>query len=143
MPGTVGTITAIPLYLLLQGHWWLYGAVLLAMLLSGPWLCARSAADFLGQGGPRGGFREKLDSDHQSIVWDEWVGLLITLCFVPYTFNALLVGFLLFRFFDMVKPWPISWVDRNVHGGFGIMLDDVLAGVAAALFLQISLHYGL
>lgn len=143
MPGTVGTLAAVPLYLLLQPHWWLYSGVLAAMLLAGPWLCARTAADFHARGVVSASFRAKLGSDHQAIVWDEWAGLLITLWGVAYEPRSLLVGVLAFRFFDMVKPWPISWVDRHVHGGFGTMLDDVLAGLAAALFLQIGLHYGL
>lgn len=141
MPGTVGTLTVIPLYLLLQPHWLLYTMMLVAMIAVGPWLCTRTALDFGGIYTINGFGRAKLESDHQAIVWDEWVGLLVTLWLVPYNPLHLLLGFLIFRFYDMVKPWPISWVDRHVHGGFGAMLDDILAGVAAAVTLQLGLHY--
>jgi phosphatidylglycerophosphatase A len=75
--------------------------------------------------------------DHEGIVWDEMVGMWITLWLVPEGWGWLLVGFLLFRLFDILKPWPISWIDRHVHGGVGIMLDDVLAGVFAWLAMQL------
>jgi phosphatidylglycerophosphatase A len=75
--------------------------------------------------------------DHRSLVWDEfigqWIALLPALFFAPWWVVA--VGFVLFRFFDVLKPWPIRWLDRHVKGGLGVMLDDVLAGVFAALLL--------
>ena len=74
--------------------------------------------------------------DHGGIVWDEMVGIWITLWLAPAGWQWLLLGFGLFRLFDIVKPWPIRWIDRQVHGGLGIMLDDVLAGVFAWLALQ-------
>ena len=74
--------------------------------------------------------------DHEGIVWDEMVGMWITLWLVPEGWWWLLIGFVVFRIVDILKPWPISWVDRNVHGGVGIMLDDVLAGVFAWLVMQ-------
>jgi phosphatidylglycerophosphatase A len=64
------------------------------------------------------------------------VGMWITLWLVPEGWYWLLAGFLMFRFFDILKPWPIHWIDRHVHGGVGIMLDDVLAGVFAWLAMQ-------
>ncbi|MGZ5001332.1 MAG: phosphatidylglycerophosphatase A family protein, partial [Methylomonas sp.] len=63
-------------------------------------------------------------------------GLLITMIGITFSWQSLLAGFVLFRLFDIVKPWPIRWLDRNVAGGFGIMIDDVLAGVFAALVLH-------
>jgi phosphatidylglycerophosphatase A len=74
--------------------------------------------------------------DHGAIVWDEVVGLLITMIAAPAGWGWLLVGFGLFRFFDIIKPWPIRWLDAKVHGGFGIMIDDVLAGVFSFICLQ-------
>ena len=65
------------------------------------------------------------------------VGFWITMFLVPARWYWVLLGFVLFRFFDMVKPWPISWIDRKVHGGVGIMLDDILAGLAAAGCLHV------
>ena len=71
------------------------------------------------------------------IVWDEFVGYLITMMAAPAGWLWVIVGFFLFRFFDVVKPWPVRKVDREVQGGWGIMLDDILAGVYAWLTLQI------
>ena len=86
--------------------------------------------------------------DHPGIVWDEFVGQWIALIpLVPLlTWDtrhvlAVLLSFGLFRLFDIWKPWPISWIDRHVHGGFGIMLDDVIAGIMAALVLYFLLPY--
>ena len=78
--------------------------------------------------------------DHGAIVWDEIVGLLITMAAVPYSWSSLVLGFLLFRLFDILKPWPICILDRRVGGGFGVMIDDLLAGVfaGAILFLVYS-----
>lgn len=61
------------------------------------------------------------------------------MCWVPFSWTALVLGFLLFRLFDITKPWPIQWVDNHVEGGLGIMLDDVLAGVLAGLLLIVVL----
>ncbi|MCX7089714.1 MAG: phosphatidylglycerophosphatase A [Methylococcales bacterium] len=119
-PGTFGTLSAIPLYLLLtyvsQPLYW--GLTVLVSLF-GIWLCG-VAAEKLGE------------HDFGGIVWDEIAGLLITLAFVPFSWQALLAGFVLFRLFDIVKPWPIRWIDQKVAGGFGIMLDDIIAGLFAA-----------
>lgn len=124
-PGTAGTLVAVPVYLLLAQYelaWYL--GITLAMLLLGIWLCAVTARD-LGV------------HDHAGIVWDEIVGFLITMIAVPPVWYLVVLGFVLFRLFDILKPWPIGWADRRVHGGTGIMLDDVLAGVYAALLLQL------
>jgi len=75
--------------------------------------------------------------DHGGIVWDEIVGYLITMIAVPLDWKWVLVGFILFRIFDIWKPWPIKWVDSKVSGGLGIMLDDVLAGIFAAVGLHL------
>ena len=127
-PGTVGTIAAIPVLLLMTEQLWLYIGILLVMFGVGLWCCG-ACATYLGV------------HDHPGIVWDEWVGYLITMIAVPRSFYWVLAGFVLFRFFDVLKPWPISWIDRRVHGGLGIMLDDVIAGLFAALILQAAVHY--
>ena len=67
--------------------------------------------------------------DHSAIVWDEVAGMMITMIAIPITVTHLLLGFILFRIFDIVKPWPISLLDKNVHGGVGIMVDDIVAGL--------------
>ncbi len=124
-PGTFGTLAAVPLYLLMQ-DWSLpvyLGAMLLAFLV-GVYICDRSA-NALGV------------HDHPGIVWDEFVGYWITMAAAPAGWQWVLSGFVLFRLFDILKPWPIGWVDKKVDGGLGIMLDDVLAAVFAWILLQI------
>ncbi|WP_341503113.1 phosphatidylglycerophosphatase A [Gallaecimonas sp. GXIMD4217] len=123
-PGTFGSLAAIPLYLLMMHLPWpaYLGLTLLAMVL-GVYICERASRD-MGV------------HDHPAIVWDEVVGMLITLFLAPQGWQWLLAGFVIFRFFDILKPWPIRWCDRKVHGGFGIMLDDVLAGLFSLASLQ-------
>ena len=129
-PGTAGTLVAIPIYLAMSqlAMFW-YLLVTAVMFLIGIYLCDRAAAHF-GQ------------HDHGAIVWDEIVGFLVTMS--PVTMSMALAdwrwivaGFIAFRFFDILKPWPISWLDRHVGGGLGIMLDDVAAGLAGLAVLLI------
>ncbi|MGL5291714.1 MAG: phosphatidylglycerophosphatase A [Vibrionaceae bacterium] len=124
MPGTVGTLAAIPFYLLLisQSVAWLLAAVLIG-IVAGVAICGKTAKD-MGV------------HDAGCIVWDEFVGFWITMLLVPSDdWRLILAGFILFRIFDMLKPFPISWLDKNVDGGLGIMLDDILAGFIAMLCL--------
>jgi phosphatidylglycerophosphatase A len=124
-PGTFGTLAAIPLYLLMTLlPLWGYLLVLMFSAGLGIYLCGRTARD-MGV------------HDHPGIVWDEFVGFWITMLFVPVNWVWILAGFVLFRLFDIWKPWPIRVVDQRVEGGFGIMLDDVLAGIYALLVLQL------
>ncbi len=126
MPGTVGTLIGVLFYLGLAGlPLAAYGTVTAALFLAGIWICGRTARD-LGV------------HDHPAIVWDEIVGYLVTMMAAPRGWGWLLAGFLLFRLFDIWKPWPIRWLDRRVQGGFGIMVDDLLAAVYAAILLQIA-----
>lgn len=129
-PGTFGTLAAIP-------FWWLflqdvplipYLCVLIAGFAFGVYLCEQTSKD-LGV------------HDHGGIVWDEWIGLWITYLALPAGIEWIIVGFALFRFFDILKPWPIKWLDEKVHGGFGIMIDDVLAGVFALGCVQGLAYY--
>jgi phosphatidylglycerophosphatase A len=76
-------------------------------------------------------------SDHPAIVWDEVIGMALTLLAVPLTWPQYLLGFALFRLFDIVKPWPVGALDRQVGGGLGVMLDDIAAGVLAGVTLQL------
>ncbi|MCP1676612.1 phosphatidylglycerophosphatase A [Natronocella acetinitrilica] len=124
-PGTMGTLAAIPLYLLVAMlPFWAYLLVTALVCVVGVWICDRAARDF--------GVH-----DHPAIVWDEVAGFLVTMIAVPLGLVWVVLGFLLFRFFDIIKPWPIRWLDRHVHGGFGIMIDDIIAGVFAALVLHL------
>ena len=74
--------------------------------------------------------------DHPAIVWDEIVGYAIAMFALPFEWPYVLAAFVLFRFFDIVKPWPIGWVDKQLTGGSGIMMDDVLAGVASSVVIH-------
>lgn len=124
-PGTFGTVMAVPIYLLLlQLPWLAYVAVLVISFTIGVYLCGKTADD-LGV------------HDHPGIVWDEFVGFWITMLFAPAGWLWILFGFLLFRLFDIWKPFPIKILDQKVAGGFGIMIDDVLAGVYALIVLQL------
>ncbi|TCO82323.1 phosphatidylglycerophosphatase [Plasticicumulans lactativorans] len=123
-PGTFGTLAGVPVYLLLAGlplPAYLLATLLLAAL--GVWLTGRTA-------------RALGVHDHGGIVWDEIVGLLVTLTALPPAPWTLLAGFAAFRLFDVWKPWPIRVLDARVHGGLGIMADDLLAGVYAAAALH-------
>ena len=79
--------------------------------------------------------------DDPSIVIDEVVGQLLAIIYFPLTAKSVVIGFLLFRLFDIVKPWPISFVDKRVPGAFGVLFDDILAGIAAALVLFLALIF--
>ena len=124
-PGTFGTLAAIPIYMvLIQANSVIYAIVTIVFSLLGIWIC-EIAANRLGE------------HDFGGIVWDEIAGFLITMWFVDFTWQNLFLGFVLFRIFDIIKPWPIKWVDQKVSGGFGIMLDDVIAGLFAGLVLVV------
>ncbi len=123
-PGTVGTLVGLVAYLALVPLGpAAYTAVVVLVFLAGCWSCGQTAGA-LGV------------HDHPGIVADEIVGYLITMWYVPFTWYWAIAGFILFRIFDIWKPWPVSWADRYVAGGFGIMLDDVLA----ALYAMLCLH---
>jgi phosphatidylglycerophosphatase A len=126
-PGTAGSLAAlIPWWFVLRGlpiTW--YVLVLVAAFAIGVWACAVS------------GKRLGVD-DHRALVWDEFVGQWIALCAAPVGWPWMIAGFALFRLFDIWKPWPIRVADRRVHGGLGVMLDDVLAGVSALIAMQVA-----
>jgi phosphatidylglycerophosphatase A len=122
-PGTVGTLLAVPLYLALaQAGLLLYLEILAVMVVVGLVVC-HTASAILGD-------------DHPSIVWDEIVGFLITMIAAPAGALWIVAGFLLFRLFDIWKPYPVRLAQDRFHGGFGTMIDDVLAGVYAWLCLH-------
>ena len=128
-PGTCGTLVAIPLYLGLSVlPSWLY---LLAVIVAfGIGVYVSSIVT-----------RELGIEDFSGVVWDEIVGYWLTMLFVPPHIMWVILGFLLFRLFDIVKPFPISWVEKRVQGGLGIMLDDVLAAIPAWGILQCLCYY--
>jgi len=124
MPGTMGSIAAIPFwYVLNLLPLEPYVVILLISCVVGIYICHRAAKD-MGV------------HDHGSVVWDEFVGMWITLMAIPNnSWQWVLAGFLVFRLFDIWKPQPIRWLDRHVHGGLGIMLDDVIAAIFAVIVL--------
>ncbi|KAF0814153.1 Phosphatidylglycerophosphatase A [Andreprevotia sp. IGB-42] len=131
-PGTWGTLAALPLY------------ALLALVLSAQqiaWLCIPVfllgwwAADRTG--------KALGVHDHGGIVIDEIVAMWLVLAFTPATWLGWLLAFALFRLFDIFKPWPIRWFDLRVPGGFGVMLDDLLAAGYAWLVLWALMHWRL
>jgi len=127
-PGTFGTLVGVAFYLALDGlPLAVYLGAVLVLLLVGVPLCGVTARDL------------EVD-DHPGIVWDEIVGYLVTMVAAPSGWPWVVAGFALFRFFDVLKPWPIRAIDERMAGGAGIMLDDVLAGIFAAACLQLA-HY--
>lgn len=125
-PGTAGTVAAlvfaVPLVAL--PLWAGLLAVVLAFVL-GCYLCGETS-------------RRLGVHDHGGIVWDEFVGMWLVLLFVPFDWVWWLAAFAAFRVFDILKPWPIRWLDRRVEGGFGIMVDDLLAAVYALAVLGLA-----
>jgi len=123
-PGTFGTLAAIPVYWLIADlSLPLYVLWLVVTFALGVYWCHKSS--------------EALEvHDHPGIVWDEMVGYWLTMLLAPAGWLWMLIGFVLFRIFDIVKPWPIGWVDRRISGGFGIMFDDILAAIYAWIVLQ-------
>lgn len=123
-PGTVGTVVAVLIYLVLPSMQpVIYAGLILLSFVFGIWICGKTSED-LGV------------HDHGGIVWDEFVGYWITMFMAPSGLFWVLLGFGLFRLLDIFKPWPIKWADKELAGGLGIMLDDVLAGIMAALCMQ-------
>ena len=82
--------------------------------------------------------RETKIEDPSLVVWDEYVGMWIALLMLPAGWPWVLAAFVLFRIFDIAKPWPVSWADQKLHGGFGAMLDDAIAGLYALGLLQLA-----
>jgi len=125
-PGTFGTLLALPMFWLLSP--WLdaisFLIVLGFMFLAGVWVCDRTGKDL---GVP----------DHQAMVWDEVVAFLLVLFFTPPTPLWQALAFLLFRLFDVLKPGPIGYVDMRFRGGFGVMIDDLVAAFVTLLCLAL------
>lgn len=124
-PGTVATLATIPVwYLLAQTGPFIYMAVTFLLFPIGVW-----AASI---------YEERTGThDSKEIVIDEVVGFLITMTWLPITWQSAVLGFLIFRFFDIVKPPPIRQLDKKVPGGFGVMVDDVVAGIMSSILMQL------
>ena len=122
-PGTMGTLVAIPFVFLLKPlPAPIYWALLLFLFLLGVYLCGKTAK-LLGKHDPGG------------IVWDEMVAFWLTASFIPAEWPWLLAAFILFRLFDILKPWPIRQSETLFRGGLGIMVDDIIAALYAMVVL--------
>ena len=129
-PGTAGTLLAWLLFPLLTAI--VSGTALLIVLLAG-FVLGVFVADRTG--------KALGVSDHGAIVWDEMVPFWLVLFFTPATLGWQAAAFVLFRFFDIVKPQPVGWADSKVKGGFGVMLDDVIAAGYTLLVLAIAMQF--
>jgi len=125
-PGTFGTLVAIPMYywLLSPLPVWLYISLVTVLFILACWLCDICS-------------KEIGVHDHGGMVIDEIIGYFITMIAVPPEWKYMLAGFLLFRLFDIWKPWPINLADQHIKGGFGVMFDDLLAALVSCLCLHI------
>ncbi len=126
-PGTWGTLPGVLIAYFVMPYPQLHLFLIVILTIAGIWLCQK-ASNILGA------------HDHGSIVIDEIVGVLITLWLFSPTWGILLLGFIWFRLFDIAKPFPIKWIDKKVHGGLGIMLDDIVAGIFAFVGLKVTLY---
>lgn len=124
-PGTWGTLATFPLVWLLAWLGPFYHMTVTILLL--PLSVIAAEAYERAHGG----------HDASEVVIDEVLGFLITMTWLPFTWQASVAGFVLFRFFDILKPFPISVLDRRVKGGLGVVIDDVAAGIIANILLQI------
>jgi phosphatidylglycerophosphatase A len=126
-PGTFGTLLGIPLHFLLAGQAWGWRLALAVLVLAVGWWAAEKAESEIGR------------HDAPEVVIDEVAGYLTAMLLAPPPLPlAWLAGFVFFRFFDILKPWPVGWADRCVPGGLGVMADDILAGLYAGLALQLT-----
>jgi len=124
-PGTLGTLLAIPVYYFLSNITSpLYEITLIGFFFLSVWI-SENAETFFGK------------KDDQRIVIDEMIGFLITMLWIPKTILFVIIGFFLFRFFDILKPFPIRHLEKRLKGGFGVVLDDVAAGVYANIVLRL------
>jgi len=127
-PGTCGTLLGWPLFWLVGDEPWPVQAALWVLVFGLGWWAARRAETELGV------------HDAPQVVIDEVAGYLTTVFLAPNRPATWILGFVLFRFFDILKPWPVGWADRCLPGAFGVMADDILAGLYAWLLLRLALN---
>jgi phosphatidylglycerophosphatase A len=125
-PGTFATLAAIPFYLLMRPLPLLsYIMLVIVFCIFSAWVSDKISI-------------ETQTHDHPGLCIDEFAGFFVTMTYAPSGWQWVLLGFILFRFFDIYKPWPICLIDETVHGGVGMVLDDVIAGFASCLIIQIA-----
>lgn len=117
-PGTIGTIVAFPIYWILSETMSkkIFLGMIFVFFLIGIFCCDK-AGKFSGE------------ADHSGIVWDVIVAMLLILILVPQSYLSFITAFVIFRFFDITKPWPIYISDRKYKNGFGVVFDDLLAAI--------------
>jgi len=124
-PGTLGTLIAIPVYYFLSNiPSPIYEITLIGFFFLSVWI-SENAEIFFGK------------KDDRRIVIDEMMGFFITMLWIPKANHFIVIGFFLFRLFDILKPFPIRRLERGLKGGFGVVLDDVIAGVYANIILHL------
>lgn len=124
-PGTWGTLFAIPFYLALRDfNYFIYFLIITLIILASIWICDRVE-------------KEMHVHDHQGMCLDEIVGYLVTMFAAPHGIKWIVIGFLLFRLFDIWKPYPIRTIDEKLSGGAGVILDDVLAGIYSCIIIHL------
>jgi len=128
-PGTAGTVVGIGFYWCFS-HFsnFLYLITVLSFIFLSAWIAEGAEEIF-----------QKKDPPH--VVIDEIAGFLVTMVWIPWSWRIVAAGFFLFRCFDIIKPFPCRWIDRNLPGGWGIVLDDIVAGLYANIILQGVLHW--
>ncbi len=125
--GTVGTLAGIPLFFLMATWpWWLFTITWIALLFLSFWAAEEAGKIYQV-------------ADDGRIVIDELVGYLVTIAFLPWSWTAAILGFFWFRLFDIIKPPPANWFDQKMKNGYGVVLDDVMAGIYAAIALRLTL----
>lgn len=131
IPGTAGSLAAIPVCLvIMMTPVWISGILLTALIISSLWICGK-ASEILGK------------EDPGCIVLDEIAGMAVTMFGVSPDFMSIIAGFLLFRFFDILKPWPVRNFETLFGGGTGIVADDLAAGIYASISLNILILMGI
>ena len=123
-PGTFGTLMAIPFYLLLQDlPFYLYVTFVIFFAMASVYLCDKIS-------------RDTGTEDHPGMCIDEFVGFFVTMMHADTGSGWIILGFVLFRIFDIWKPWPIRVIDKKIHGGLGMVLDDMVAGLFGCIVMQ-------
>ena len=130
-PGTFGTLMALPLWLFFNHLPTGFSLALLLLLVLVAFWSADKAEKILHQ------------ADSGVIVIDEIVGFLLTTILISFSWPRFIAAFLLFRFFDIFKPFPVNWCDENLHGGIGVVVDDLVAGIMAYIVLRLLIVMGL
>ncbi len=130
MPGTFGSVVGVFLFWLMRDlNVRVYVLTVFAFLFFSVWISSL-AEQYLGE------------KDSQKIVIDEIAGIFVTMFWIPFSWKAALVGFILFRAFDIGKPFPVKFFQDKLPSGWGVVGDDVMAGIYANLLLQAARHFG-